>query len=420
MNQYARWIALFACLCAGWGVVHLPSLAQSQAESQAQSQAPSSASTQEAVRPEVGVALQAARELMKAGKHKLALAKLRETDALTDRTPYENFILDRVRGSAAAGAGDDATAIRSFEDALASGRLSPTEQRSTIEDLAAAAYRTKDYAKTIESTRRHFAQGGTSAQMLGLSASARYLGGDYAGVVRELQARLDGQPAIAADEKTLRLMVASQAKLGNDAGYASALERLLVQYPSKAYWADRLARLQNQVDFADRLTLDLLRLQFATDTLDGTEQYVEMTQLALRAGLPAEARRVVEAGYAAGKLGSGVDAARHQQLREVTIKQSADDEKQTNAEADARNADAMVALGQSWVMKGQFDKGIALMQQGLAKGGLKRLDDAQLHLGQAWLMAGKTAPAIAAFKSVRGSDGAADLARLWAIRAARP
>ena len=53
MNQYARWIALFACLCAGWGVVHLPSLAQSQA----QSQAPSSASTQEAVRPEVGVAL---------------------------------------------------------------------------------------------------------------------------------------------------------------------------------------------------------------------------------------------------------------------------------------------------------------------------------------------------------------------------
>ena len=145
-----------------------------------------------------------------------------------------------------------------------------------------------------------------------------------------------------------------------------------------------------------------------------------MAQLALRAGLPAEARRVVEAGYAAGKLGSGVDAARHQQLREVTIKQSADDEKQTNAEADARNADAMVALGQSWVMKGQFDKGIALMQQGLAKGGLKRLDDAQLHLGQAWLMAGKTAPAIAAFKSVRGSDGAADLARLWAIRAARP
>ena len=62
---------------------------------------------------------------------------------------------------------------------------------------------------------------------------------------------------------------------------------------------------------------------------------------------------------------------------------------------------------------GQFDKGISLMQQGIAKGKLKRSDEANLHLGIAYLRAGQKAKAREAFKLVSGTDGAADLARLW-------
>ena len=67
------------------------------------------AQAQETLRPEIGKPLQAAQELLKEGKYKDALGKVREADAVSDRTPYENYILDRMRGSAAAGAGDDAT-----------------------------------------------------------------------------------------------------------------------------------------------------------------------------------------------------------------------------------------------------------------------------------------------------------------------
>jgi len=66
------------------------------------------AQAQETLRPEIGKPLQAAQELLKEGKYKDALGKVREADAVSDRTPYENYILDRMRGSAAAGAGDDA------------------------------------------------------------------------------------------------------------------------------------------------------------------------------------------------------------------------------------------------------------------------------------------------------------------------
>ena len=79
----------------------------------------------------------------------------------------------------------------------------------------------------------------------------------------------------------------------------------------------------------------------------------------------------------------------------------------------------MLVLGMKLVYAGQAAKGVQLMQQGIAKGGLKRPEDAKLHLGISQLAAGDKAKAQATFKSVQGTDGTADLARLWALYARR-
>ncbi|MGH6612014.1 MAG: tetratricopeptide repeat protein, partial [Burkholderiaceae bacterium] len=74
----------------------------------------------------------------------------------------------------------------------------------------------------------------------------------------------------------------------------------------------------------------------------------------------------------------------------------------------------LVRIGLAYTGMGQFDKGIALIQQGIAKGkGKVRADEANLHLGIAYLRAGQKAKAQQAFKQVGGTDGTADLARLW-------
>ena len=83
-------------------------------------------------------------------------------------------------------------------------------------------------------------------------------------------------------------------------------------------------------------------------------------------------------------------------------------------------ATAMVNLGYALVTAGQTDKGIKMMEDGIARGGLKRPDDARLHLGVAYLQAGKKAEAIKTLKTVQGTDGAADLARYWVIMANHP
>ena len=61
-------------------------------------------------------------------------------------------------------------------------------------------------------------------------------------------------------------------------------------------------------------------------------------------------------------------------------------------------------------------RGIELIQQGIAKGGLKHPEDARLRLGMAQLQSSKTkGAAVQTLRSVKGSDGAADIARLWTI-----
>ena len=72
----------------------------------------SSAYAHEGVRPEVGKPLQAARDLYKQGKYKESLAKVREAEAVPNRTAQENHLLEQMRAAAASQAGDTEQASR--------------------------------------------------------------------------------------------------------------------------------------------------------------------------------------------------------------------------------------------------------------------------------------------------------------------
>ena len=74
-------------------------------------------------------------------------------------------------------------------------------------------------------------------------------------------------------------------------------------------------------------------------------------------------------------------------------------------------------VGMDYVYDGKADKGLALMQKGIRKGNLKHPEEAKLRLGEAELHAGHKSKAIQTFKSVHGTMGTADLARLWVLEA---
>ncbi|MCR6632852.1 MAG: hypothetical protein NVV74_23960 [Magnetospirillum sp.] len=132
---------------------------------------------------------------------------------------------------------------------------------------------------------------------------------------------------------------------------------------------------------------------------------------------------MLDKGFAAGLLGSGADADRHKRLRDLAAKNAdADLKALSGGEAEAaaqKEGVGLVNTGLGYLAHGQAQKGAALIEQGIQKGGLKRPDEARLHLGIAYLAAGQKDKAVDAFKSVQGDDGTADLARLWALHARR-
>jgi tetratricopeptide (TPR) repeat protein len=408
-NRYI--CAAFAALTAMAGVLPSTSLAQTPE------------TKPNTIRPEVAAPVKAAEELMAAKKFQEALAKLREADAVADRTPFEIYVIERTRGVAAVNAGDLPGSLKSFEVVVGSGFAPAAEQLKMVEGLARNYYRIADYAKAAQWVSRYYAAGGTDPQLRELRVRALYLGNDFATAATELRQIVDaaekaGSPPTRDD---LQMLGSCYGKLNDSAGYDFALDKLLAYYPTKEYWADAIQRVEARPGLPEWLVLDVFRLAEATGNLSTAEQYVAMAQLALKAGYPAEAKRVVDRGFAAGALGSGPDADAQRRLRDSVARQAADDEK-TLAQ-NARQASAakdgmpLVNVGYAMVSAGQFAGGLSLMEQGIQKGVGNRLEEARLHLAIAYLAAGEKAKAVAAFKSVQGGDGSADLARLWAIRA---
>ena len=80
------------------------------------------------MRAEVGKPLQAARDLFKQGKYKEALAKLREAEAVPNRTASENHLIEQMRAAIASQAGDTEQAIKASQALITSGKLSEADQ----------------------------------------------------------------------------------------------------------------------------------------------------------------------------------------------------------------------------------------------------------------------------------------------------
>lgn len=371
------------------------------------------------VRPEVGRPLQEAANLLKANRAKEALAKVRDADAAPNKTPAEQLTIERMRGAVAARAGDSATAIKAFEAVFNGSRAGSPEQAQAAEQLAFQYSQARDWNRTREWANRAKQLGGNSAELDKLLAFVNAQSGDFAQIAKDAQAAIEAAEKAGRrpDEADLLRLADALRRTGNNAGQAAVLDKLLALYPKKEYWSIVLGRIQSNPGFSQRLALDVLRLKRETKTLETAEDYVEMTQLALQDGQAAEARAVIDEGFARGVLGKGPEAERQKRLQALAVQRATEAPKAlAEAEAEAakdKDGNALVRIGLGYSGLGQHDKAVALIQQGIARGGLKRPQDATLHLGIAQMRAGQKPRAVQTLRGVSGTDGTADLARLW-------
>jgi tetratricopeptide (TPR) repeat protein len=381
----------------------------------------SSAYAAETVRPEIGTPLQAAQSLMKSGKNKEALAKLREADNVGNKTANETYLIERVRAAAASAAGDFDTAAKSFETLIASGKLSAAEREKFSEGLVGIYMRAKDYGKANAAINRQL-KDHDDPKLRAYLIQNYYQMGNFAEAQKALLAEMHGGRTPSEDQ--LGMLANLQLKSGDKTGYVNTIEKLAASYPKVSYWTDLLNRVTAKPGFSSRLTVDVYRLKLANNLVKKPSEYLEMAQLVLQAKAPAEAVKIIDKGYKAGVLGVGADAARHQRLKDLAEKNLAEDNKNLAvneaALVKAKDNDGLLALGYGLVQAGQVDKGLKMMEAAIKADGLRNPEDAKLHLGQAYAVAGKKQQAISTLKSVGGTDGTADLARYWIMAINHP
>jgi len=373
-----------------------------------------------AVRAEVATALQQTVELHRGGKLADALARIEQAIATTTTPqPAEATVLQRTRGLLLLQLDKPAEAVKSLEQALAVNAMPAADQLLCEEAMVRASYMLKNYKGTLEWAAKAQAHGSTWGGLQQLVPRAQYLTEDFAGTAKTLEAQ--AERGVKQGEDELRLLASSYGKIKNEAGYTRVIERLLRDHPRADYWPDLLARVPRQPGWQARWDIDLMRLRLQTEQMDEANDYLALADMAARVGLPAEAQKVMDAGYAKGMLGKGSGATEQAKLRSSVTKQADDDRANLAATGarnptvtDARSATSAFNTGAALVSIGQFERGLEWMKAALA-GPLPDAAQGRLQYGLALQRAGRGAEATEALNAVASHEGLGLLARLWLI-----
>ncbi|MEQ8266541.1 MAG: hypothetical protein RH982_05040 [Parvibaculum sp.] len=373
----------------------------------------------ETVGAAVGMPLQEAQVLMKSGKFVEALAKLRVADSVPEKTGYERFLIEDFRAYLHSRTGNHAAAAASAEAALATGHVPQAEQPRRLRMIASLYFQAKAYDKAIDYARRFQETAGADSGMQLLVAQSYYLLKDYDNAISEISA-LNGtvkQAGGTPEEAWLQLLMSSAYHAGRNDVRRAALMDLVRRYPSPAYWTDLLDLIATGLGGSDRMMLEVNRLRLAAGVLQSSQDFMEAAQLALMAGLPGEARAILEQGVAKGILGKTGDG-REQRLLAAARAQAVEDSGTLPSSAGSPGEAAV--LGEAYASYGDHAKAVSLYKSALAAKDGVDTDLARLHLAWSFLSLDDRKSARQTLAEISRNSPLADLAKALALLADRP
>jgi hypothetical protein len=401
-----------------------PSNARNNGQQQAQPAAPRlrfSPAEQRALQP-LDRAYQAARQAVTAHTtpdFAAVRALLPAAQAAATSNDAKYYVAEVVLFVAANG-GTQAEQQAAIEAVLASP-LATAEERTRltgvreafIANQAAAAFNAQDFA-TAERLFRQLSEAHPENETyrnnlavvqsrLGNSAPMR-----EAVLARIRTAEAAGGAATAEDYQRA-VALASQAH--DNAQAIQWATRRAQFYSTASNWTDAVLVYRQFGNPTDPQMLDLLRLARVSGGLGGND-YAAFGQLLVQAGLPGEAKTVLEEGLQQNMTASAQTSAR--QLLQQATARAAEDRTALAAQITQARAGGTATLargvGDALYGYGRYAEAAEMFRLAMTRSGA---DTSQLNLrlGEALLMAGQRAEAEAAFRAVTGSN--AGLAQLW-------
>ena len=314
-------------------------------------------------------------------------------------------------------------AAKVWEAEVEDGFTTGPEQQQKVRGLSEVNYQLKNYDKAIEYGQRALKGGYGDEHIKTIVGQAYYLKGDWKGTLHfeedlvNSTIKAGGTPAV----EPLQLILSSCVKLEDRACQTKALERMVTFYPKPEYWSNLLLSLLKETASSDSNTLEVYRLMLEVDVLNGADDYTEMAQLAMDAGTPGEAQRVLQRGFDKNVFTEKRGKEKNQRLLEKAKQAAAQDQatlEKTTREAEAATTGGKNAgMGLAYLNYGQYDKAVDQFTKAISKGGLRNAPETQLLLGIAQLKAGHKDDAVKAFKAVKGDPVLERLQSLWVLHA---
>jgi tetratricopeptide (TPR) repeat protein len=363
------------------------------------------------VRPAIGKPLNDAEKLVNTKDFAGALVKVKEADAVMDKTPFEDYQVAKFFGFIAINQPmpDYAAATVAYNREIASGGAPDAEKAAMYNIAMRLNYQAMSFPEVIkDATELQKLQPLDDLGHLILIQSY-YNTNDFANSIAAAKAELAAKTAagMKPGEDVLGLLLNAQIKTKDEAGARQTLDQLAIVSTKPEVWGQVMDFAIGTPGITDHQLLNLYRLSMLTGTMKDTD-YAAMATIDLQNGLPKEAIAVLNKANKTGDLlnqANGLGARDEQSLPAL----AAEAAKQTNGEVD-------VKLGESYYTYGRYDDAIASLQKGIQKGGLKDAADAQTTLGIVYLAAGKRQEALDAFDKAAAATGASgQVAHVWTL-----
>lgn len=414
--------ALAAALVATGAQAQMGSYGGSSSSSQS---APSSSSSSSHVpagkiTKDVGVALSAAQDALGKQDFATALAQIKVAQAVSDRTEFDDFNINRFLAAVSSNMHDFATAATAYDAAIASpyfADLSPDEQKADYHNATIIGEAVEHWPQVIQYGQKLEAMKGLDDLTMTMMAIAYYKTNDTADAQKYAQMAVDTAKAQNKAPQPNALIILGNIQGKNDPNAARKyLEQIVVTNNDPGDWAKLIDDALSHPGTKPIDALDLFRLRYLIGgAAMASGDYTVMGPLAAQLHLDKEAATVLEQGIDSGKITSAQAGGTLSKSRSEAAKDAGALSVVAAAANRAKSGHDALALAEDYWGYGRYADVETFAHLALSKGGLKDSGEATLLLGMAQAAQGKGDQARATLAQVTGSAARVRAAQLWSL-----
>ncbi|MBB5687276.1 hypothetical protein [Sphingobium boeckii] len=328
-------------------------------------------------------------------------------------TPDEIYQINDIRLQAGIGLGDTSLQASAIDSMLSTNLVGP-ERLGVFQFYSGKfAYERKEYPRAEAAFNAAAASGYVNQELYLTQARL------YSDAKRPADANIAMEKTVAELRKANTKVPEAYYTFGIQQAYNAKQMPSFVNwttaqlrdYPTADMWR---TNIQNYIGATKNMSadkkglggkvyLDAYRLLRAANAFAGDDDVYDYAYQANAAGLPLEAKAVLEPAKKSGKMSPEVN-----EFYTLVSGRAAGDQA-AFAKISAQStvsADADLALA-----GGDYAKAATIYQAAIAKGGLRDAEETQMRLGIALAMSGQKEPAKTAFQAVKGVR--ADIAKYW-------